>query len=154
MNAVMDFQAIVRTEIRAEVSLPQPEAEALGRELRRAVVKIYEGFYDYPPALVIQEFWVAPGTLAISFVGSLLGALILTFLVRALFGEERVAASFADAQSGQPLSLSPGFQVGRDFKFFVDYLKLNGFPGHYYHREELAGLLDRLVQRYETLAAA
>jgi len=123
-------------------------AEALGRGLRQAVVKIYDGFYDYAPALVIQECRVVQGTLTISFGGSLLGALILSFLVRALFGEEQVSASFADAESGQPLDLPPGYHVGRDFKFFVEYLKLNGFPGHYYHSEEAAALLDRLVQRY------
>jgi hypothetical protein len=148
----MDFQAIIKAEIKAAVSLPGPEVEELGRQLRQSMVKIYEGFYDYPPALVIQEFRVLPGAVTISFVGSLLGALILTFLVRTLFGEERVTASFSDVQSGQPLALSPGFYAARDFKFFVDYLKLNSFPGHYYHREELAGLLDRLVQRYEALA--
>jgi hypothetical protein len=145
----MNFQAIVKVEVLAEVSLPRPEAEALGRELRQAVVSIYEGFYDYPPPLVIEEYELSSGALVVSFVGSLLGALILSFLVRTLFGEERVTASFSDVQSGQPLALSPGFHAARDFKFFVDYLKLNGFPGHYYHREELAGLLDRLVQRYE-----
>lgn len=149
MSAPPDFQAIVRAEIRAEVSLPQPEVEELGRELRQAVVSIYDGFYDYPPALVIQEFRVASGTLAITFVGSLLGALILAFLARALFGADRTSASFNDAASGQPLTLSPGFYAARDFKFFVDYLKLNDFPGHYYHKEQVADLLDRLVQRYE-----
>ena len=145
----LNFQAIVRADVRAEVSLPRPEGEELGRELRQATVKIHEGFYDYPPALVIQEFRVSPAPLAVTYVGSLLGALILTFLVRTLFGPERVGAALAEADTGRPLALSPGFYAGRDFKFFVEYLKLNDFPGHYYHREELAGLLDRLVQRYE-----
>ncbi len=148
----MDFQAIVRAQIRAEVSLPPSETAALGSDLRQAVVKIYNSFYDYPPALVIEEFEVTQDSLLVIFVGSLLGALILSFLVRLLFGEERVSASFAEARSGQPLALSPGFHTGRGFKFFIEYLKLNDFPGHYYHREEVAALLDRLLERYEAPA--
>jgi len=144
----MDFQAIVKVEVKAAVSLPRPEAEALGRELRQAVVSIYDGFYDYPPPLVIEEYELSSGTMAVSFVGSLLGALILAFLVRALFGLERVAAAFADARSGRAMALSPGFEAAQDFKFFIEYLKLNGFPGHYYHREETAWLLERLMESY------
>jgi hypothetical protein len=150
----MDFQTIVRADIEADVSVSQPEAEELGRGLRRAVVKVYDGFYDYPPALVIQDFRVASGTLRITFVGSLLGALILAFLIRALFGGKQVSARFVDVENGQPLALSPGFHMAQDFKFFVDYLKLNGFPGHYYHQEEVARLLDQFDQRYGAPAEA
>jgi len=147
---MIDFLAIVRADVSVDVPAPEVDAEELERELRKAVVKISNGFYDYNPALVIEDFRVEAGEEGIQahFTGRMLGALILAFLMRTLFDPENVEATFTDAESGEPVELAPGFLAGGDFKFFFDYLRLNRFPGHYYHQDAVADIMAGLVERY------